>query len=49
MTIIGGVDFWIGVVAMDEPDEWFIGGYPMIVTIIAIIVNSNRMLKSNQK
>lgn len=50
ISMIGGVDFWIWTFTMAEPDEWIIAGYPMIVSIIAIVVNSyeflNRRLNS---
>ena len=49
VSLIGGKSFWAGVFTIKASDDWLIGGYPMFVTIFAIVVNGYRFLKSRQR
>ncbi len=41
----GGMRGWIWLVSIEEPDEWIIIAWPIIVSIIGLIINLVRTIK----
>ncbi len=45
LSFEGGIAGWKWFVTIEEPDEWFLLGWPVIIAIVGLIVNFRAILK----
>jgi hypothetical protein len=48
ISIEGGIRGWKWLLTIEEPEEWFLLAWPIITSLLGLIVNSIKIIKSPQ-